>query len=408
MSNETKSRFFSGKILFVVLAMLIAMNANGQWVQMNNGLPQNEIILSFNSSGNYIYAGTGSGVYVSTNSGVIWTQTALNNQGVTSIVVNNNNIYAGTNNGVFVSTNNGNSWTQTGSFIHNVLAVAVSGNYVFAGTDAAGVYRTTNNGISWFQTSLNDRFVWTLAVNGNNLFAGGDGFYVSTDSGANWSQSYLNKIISSLSISGSNLFAGTNGYGVNISTNNGINWVQTSLNNKSVYSLATINNNIFAGLSGSITDTCGVYISTSNGSSWINISQGLSFNIAVRTLLIANNYVFAGTQGQSVWRRPLSEIIGIQNIGSEMPSSFSLSQNYPNPFNPATKIKFAMPKVGDVKIVVYDVQGKEVQTLVNEKLQPGSYETVFDAGMSGLTSGIFFCKLTSEGFSKTIKMLKIK
>jgi hypothetical protein len=108
----------------------------------------------------------------------------------------------------------------------------------------------------------------------------------------------------------------------------------------------------------------------------------------------------------SVWRRSLSEIIGIQNISSELPYSYSLSQNYPNPFNPTTKIKFDVSKSGYVRIIIYDITGCEIQTLVNEILQPGTYETTFDG--SQLTSGVYFYKLITDRYSETKKMLLIK
>ncbi|MCX6158938.1 MAG: T9SS type A sorting domain-containing protein [Ignavibacteriae bacterium] len=98
--------------------------------------------------------------------------------------------------------------------------------------------------------------------------------------------------------------------------------------------------------------------------------------------------------------------IGIQNISSEIPAAFSLKQNYPNPFNPSTNVKFSIVNAGDVKIVVYDIQGREVQTLVNERLQAGTYDVTFDG--SRLNSGVYFYKLTANGFTDTKRMLMIK
>ncbi len=71
--------------------------------------------------------------------------------------------------------------------------------------------------------------------------------------------------------------------------------------------------------------------------------------------------------------------IGIKQISTEIPTKFSLSQNYPNPFNPVTKIKFDIPRWrGEggwtTTLRVYDITGREIQTLINEKLQPGTYE----------------------------------
>jgi hypothetical protein len=103
--------------------------------------------------------------------------------------------------------------------------------------------------------------------------------------------------------------------------------------------------------------------------------------------------------------------IGINKISSEVPRTFRLEQNYPNPFNPTTKIKFQIPsgvkrQTSDVKLVIYDVLGHEIQTLVNEKLQPGTYEVTFDG--SNFASGIYFYQLKSGNFIETKKMLMIK
>jgi hypothetical protein len=98
--------------------------------------------------------------------------------------------------------------------------------------------------------------------------------------------------------------------------------------------------------------------------------------------------------------------IGIQNISTDVPTSYTLSQNYPNPFNSTSNLKFEIANLGNVKIVVYDVMGREVQTLVNERLQPGTYETTFDG--SQLSSGVYFYKLISNGFSDTKRMILIK
>jgi hypothetical protein len=89
-----------------------------------------------------------------------------------------------------------------------------------------------------------------------------------------------------------------------------------------------------------------------------------------------------------------------------LPESFSISQNYPNPFNPSTKIRYSIYTNGFVSLKVYDVLGNEVVTLVNEELSTGEYVVEFDA--AGLTSGIYFYQLKTEGFVETKKMLLLK
>jgi len=98
--------------------------------------------------------------------------------------------------------------------------------------------------------------------------------------------------------------------------------------------------------------------------------------------------------------------VGILNLSSEIPKEFKLYQNYPNPFNPTTNLEFDIPKSGFVKIVVYDILGKEVETLVNESLQPGKYKLNFNGDK--LTSGIYFYKISSVGFNDIKRMILIK
>ncbi len=95
-------------------------------------------------------------------------------------------------------------------------------------------------------------------------------------------------------------------------------------------------------------------------------------------------------------------------------TQFALEQNYPNPFNPSTKIKFTIPssviqsgaKNLSVQLIVYDVVGNEVATLVNEQKPAGAYEVEFDA--SNLSSGIYFYRLVAGSFIQTKKLILLK
>ena len=100
--------------------------------------------------------------------------------------------------------------------------------------------------------------------------------------------------------------------------------------------------------------------------------------------------------------------IGIKPISTEIPDKFSLSQNYPNPFNPSTKIRFSLPSPqGEglgVRVTIYDILGREVITLVNELLQPGTYEVEWDA--TKYSSGIYFYTLTTNDPSAPLRINK--
>lgn len=95
---------------------------------------------------------------------------------------------------------------------------------------------------------------------------------------------------------------------------------------------------------------------------------------------------------------------GNQNIN--LPSSYNLSQNYPNPFNPTTRIMYSIPKMGLVKLRIFDILGKEVMTLVNEIKTAGDYGIDFDG--RSLSSGIYFYKLEAGDFVATKKMMLVK
>ncbi len=144
------------------------------------------------------------------------------------------------------------------------------------------------------------------------------------------------------------------------------------------------------------------------GSNGQEIFQGSSVSISSNGTLIEGALGDGGHVGAAwVFVYPG---IGITPISSEVPKNFSLSQNYPNPFNPATKIKFDLPEGnGDDRFVllkIYDVLGREVSTLVNQQLQPGTYEVNFDA--ANFESGVYFYKLTSGDFVETKKMILLK
>ncbi len=120
----------------------------------------------------------------------------------------------------------------------------------------------------------------------------------------------------------------------------------------------------------------------------------------------ADNTLVVGTHGRGSFQTQITAPISVQTISNEVPSAFSLLQNYLNPFNPATKIHYEISRNGFVRLVVFDILGKEIATLVNENQQAGVYETTFNA--SQFPSGVYFYRLTTSGFTDTKKMLLIK
>lgn len=402
------------KIIITVIVtwiVLSGMYVNCQWMQIPNGIGSNSFIGGLTANGNSIFASTwdtvGPGsIYISTNSGTNWSIrfTLSNNYYVNCLASIGNNIIAGADRNLWISTNNGVNWFETLTD-HDVLGLDVVGSSIFAGTYFAGtgnVYRSDNNGLNWVSCGLNkEGYCFTNL--GTNVFAGtsDDGVYISTNNGNSWTQTSLtNKQVHAIAALNGKVFAGTD-TGMYVSTNNGLNWSITSINSGYVFSMIVSNNNLLA----SVPQT-GIYLSTNNGVSWILKNEGLQPSYGTLKLMESNGYIYLGTYGNSVYRRPSSQVFGIELISSEIPLKFSLFQNYPNPFNPTTKIRFEVPKSGNVNISVFDMLGKEITTLVNQQLQPGTYETDWDS--TGYSSGVYYYRIISGDYTETKKMILMK
>jgi glucuronoarabinoxylan endo-1,4-beta-xylanase len=91
---------------------------------------------------------------------------------------------------------------------------------------------------------------------------------------------------------------------------------------------------------------------------------------------------------------------------TELPREFVLHQNYPNPFNPRTVVSSQLPVASQVRLVVYDLLGREVAVLVDERRAAGSYRDTFDA--SGFASGVYIYRLSAGSFVESRKMVLIK
>mgnify|MGYP006302955463 CR=1 FL=1 len=98
--------------------------------------------------------------------------------------------------------------------------------------------------------------------------------------------------------------------------------------------------------------------------------------------------------------------IAVTSETALLPADFRLHNNFPNPFNPATRITYEIAAENFTTLIIYDLSGREISTLVNENQQPGQYQVDFQAGE--FSSGVYFCRLTSGENTKLIKMLLMK
>ena len=280
--------------------------------------------------------------------------------------------------------NSGTGWTtvytNTSYSIGQISFANANTGVVCRGGPVPGILRTTNGGTNWnFIPSGNTHNIWRINMlsTGVGYLAGDSSFIMKTyDYGANWTllPANGNINIADIKFATDNIgwYMGYTGFNSTMkklyyTPNGGVNFMQLqSLGNLNVGGFSFINAN-----TGFVCGDSGVVLKTTNG-----------------------GITFANTNNNSV------------------PNSFSLSQNYPNPFNPSTTIKFDVPlnKGGDrglsVKLIIYDLLGKEVSTLINEQLQPGSYSVDWDA--SNYPSGVYFYRLEAGDFSESKKMLMIK
>ncbi len=420
-------------IHFICATIIIALScapASAQWTQtsISGGA---SVILAFAASGDNLFAGTqDGGVLRSIDGGAHWSpaNTNLADPFVRALAVSGTNLFAGTfGSGVFRSTDNGAGWIAAngGMLRTNVQALAVSGAILFAGY-IDSVFRSTNNGATWTEvnnglSSLPD--IRAFAVSGTALFAGTSGayprgVYISTDNGTHWATAnnqLESEFIRALAVSGTNLYAGTDGSGVFLSTDSGTSWTAVSTGlptNTSGNALAVSGATIFAG-SASGGAASGIFVSTDSGALWTSVGAGLR-NPDVVALTVAGTYLYAGTFGDGIWRRPLSEMItSVGHPSAEIPTQFSLQQNYPNPFNPSTTIEYELPKSSEVRLSVYDLLGRELSVLVNEGIDAGVHEVKFDARLPGgqgsnCASGIYIYRLTAGAYVESRRMILLK
>jgi hypothetical protein len=139
-------------------------------------------------------------------------------------------------------------------------------------------------------------------------------------------------------------------------------------------------------------NACNIYVKNDSN---IFIFGGVCFGLSLPTQLVLIKYH--------------QLVTGINIISQKNPGEYKLFQNYPNPFNPVTKINYQLPKDGRVKLVIYDILGREIKTLVNELKQAGKYIVEFNG--THFASGVYFYRIQVEGgksYTAVKKMVLIK
>ncbi|MGB9697314.1 MAG: T9SS type A sorting domain-containing protein [Ignavibacteria bacterium] len=394
------------KIYVLLLIFLIfTSELSAQWIPVGQTSGLGGDIMSLLEYNGVLYAGGTAYLFRSSDEGVNWSGYLGPIAYAWSLVQSNGNIFCGLaytaqTPGVYISTNNGLNWSITSLLNISIDAMTGSGSQVLASSMGQGkIYSTTNNGLNW--TTITTGLSGHLAISGNRIYCAGSGLRVTTNNGASWNIIHNSGGISVVADDSLVIF-GTQDGDIYRSTNYGQTWTKTySVSQAYVYSLYKYGSYIFAG-----TDS-GFVVSTDGGLSFFNRNQNLGAS-RITAIMVYNNYVYVANGNYAavpvaVWRRQLADVIGIKSISSQVPSAYKLFQNYPNPFNPTTVFRFDLPVSSHTKLIIYDVIGREIKTLVNDKLNPGTYEVQWDG--SGYSSGVYFYRLVTEGYQESKKMI---
>jgi len=449
----------NGSTLFAAAANYVYRSTDGgvSWTTLGGGLPFMNM-LSVEMSGSIVYAGTvANGVYASTDNGSTWTAriTGLKARDMNDFLLDGSTLYAN-GNSIFTTTDDGSTWIKVRGNLKDSSSqptcVYVNGSNLFERDyPVYGLERSTDSGATWTQTGNGLSSIVTLGTiisMGGALYAADGNIYKSADNGDTWVQadSALSGLVSfqGLARVGSTTYA--YGLGVAKSTDDGVTWVKADSGIAAFFGIAgfaAVGSTLFAGggfpnavysstdngafwrkvtalpSSGATSQLLGlgndlfacspnngIFISKNLGSTWTKISTGLPNTNYAYSLTIHNGWMLAGTSGNSVWRRPLSDVTAVKELAGGLPRSLSLDQNYPNPFNPKTQIRFEIIRPGFVSLTVFNVLGRAIATLVNEELHPGAYQISWDATTQ--PSGVYFYRLQTQHFADMKKMVLIK
>lgn len=373
----------------------------------------------------------------STNYGLNWSVVSPSPTSVADfysidMIDDNTGFICGSRSAVYRTTNGGTSWDSlvipnipAGSLLIEVDFVNAQTGWVFSryltGYDST-IYKTTNGGVNWFKQKLN-----TPAGSSNSIYSAcmldeNNGWclnykprpWKTTNGGINWDSTKLSDNYLAGSLYDIKMLNTMTGYCVGANnrvyktTNGGATpWTNTGYSSTTVITNYTCE--VWNPLECAVMGTYGtVYYTSNGGSSWVNKNIGASINDIYGSYLASDGKLYATSLLESnIFKNENMFTVGIKVTSNSIPERYELEQNYPNPFNAMTNIKFRVLNAGTVRINVYDITGKEIAILVNEKLTPGSYEIKFDG--TNFASGVYFYRLSAGNFLYDIKkMLLIK
>ncbi len=415
-------------IIFLLISALLIQRLQSDWQVQNTGQSVSLIAITFVNENTgwacgYAMFPIEIALVKTTNGGTTWTSQAGNGSFyrlmTTDFINENTGWVMGTDAGIYKTTDGGASYThQTAYYGFWFDCVFFDSNTGIAsglnGTKEV-LIRTENGGANWYLRTLDVypafNAVYFLNINTGYGVTYPGSIYKTTTGGINW---VLYSVGSNVQINGvffpdmnTGYVAGANGL-IYKTTNAGANWVMqnSSVTNelRSVY-FNDVNTGWICGSSGTVLKT------TNGGTNWHRQITNSTAFLAEVIFVNSNTGYAAGSSGIVLKTTDGGGPIGIKPIGNEISESFMLHQNYPNPFNPTTRIRFSIPSTGvqyneHLQLKVYDIPGREITTLVNEKLQAGTYEVEFDG--SNYASGVYYYTLIIGDYKETKKMVLLR
>ncbi len=407
-------------ILIIAQYSLVIVNCSAQWQHTNNSI-DGKYIASMASRGNKVFAGTSDGLYMSIDKGAQWKAInhGLPKKEIWALAAADTNMIVGTwGGGLFLSNSTDTVWTYSGVNNASIDDILVNDTNIFVGCYGEGIFLSTDGGKNWKKTinGLSDNYVHTIVRSKTNLVAGtANGIFLSTNNGQNW-KSIDSGIINSTDIRGmiikdTSIFAGTSGAGIYKSEDSGVSWdsISTGPSYSVVWCFAISGANIFAGTYGG-----GVFLSSDNGLHWREINQGFTnsdYVLSVMSICISEGYVYVGTKTGGVWKRALSEILGIDELGPSTSLRMTELEVYPNPANQLIIINYQLTIKSNTTLKIYDLMGIEVDESgpstslrMTELGIKGEHSIQYDTGK--LRNGVYFVRLQSDNLVRVAKFIK--
>jgi photosystem II stability/assembly factor-like uncharacterized protein len=310
------------------------------------------------------------------------------------------------------STDFGDTWSHLSVPSYGAMrGLAVSGPDTLAMQAYPNIVVSVDGGDSWSQGPMSPNF-WvneTQVVSRKNIFAAGGYYdtsatkgmiYQSTDAGFDWRiQDFSAEMQQINMISGMTGFAVSSSSKLYRTTDGGKSW-NIALTGVTSFAFFDSRRGIASNLQ-LTTDGGASWKSSGLSSPYLESSTSMEFNLAGDLFVAQSGALLRYPNAVSLF--PASSTTFQDNVD---PQLIVLEQNNPNPFNPTTMISFTLPTTQSVQIKVYDILGREVETIVNDTFKAGSHSFEFEG--SRLASGVYFYRLTAGNFSAIKKMLLLK